>query len=141
MERIMNHCASECASLRAVACAQVRVKRRGDDRKFLARVLAIGTECDLALLTVDDDAFWEGMMPMPLGPMPSLQESVAVVGYPVGGDTISITAGVVSRIEVRLSLQLTACILMHSDDLYAFFYRLSVRLLPRRFSCAPCRNL
>ena len=80
---------------------QVRVKRRGDDKKFLARVLAIGTECDLALLTVDDEAFWKGLEPMHLGELPSLQESVAVVGYPVGGDTISVTAGVVSRIEVR----------------------------------------
>ena len=37
---------------------QVKVKRRGDDRKFLAKVLAVGTECDIALLTVEDDAFW-----------------------------------------------------------------------------------
>lgn len=86
----------------------MRVKRRGDDKKFLARVLAIGTECDLALLTVDDEAFWKGLEPMHLGEMPSLQESVAVVGYPVGGDTISVTAGVVSRIEVRIH-DLHAC--------------------------------
>ena len=32
---------------------QVKVKRRGDDQKFLAKVLAIGTECDIALLTVE----------------------------------------------------------------------------------------
>lgn len=31
--------------------AQIKVKRRGDDQKFLARVLAIGVECDMALLT------------------------------------------------------------------------------------------
>lgn len=30
---------------------QVKVKKRGDDRKWLAKVLAIGTECDVALLT------------------------------------------------------------------------------------------
>ena len=30
----------------------------------------------------------------------SLQDAVAVVGYPIGGDTISVTSGVVSRIEV-----------------------------------------
>lgn len=30
---------------------QVKVKRRDDDSKFLAKVLAIGTECDIALLT------------------------------------------------------------------------------------------
>ena len=29
-----------------------------------------------------------------------LQDAVAVVGYPIGGDTISVTSGVVSRIEV-----------------------------------------
>jgi hypothetical protein len=30
---------------------QVKVKRRGDDRKFLARVLSVGVDCDIALLT------------------------------------------------------------------------------------------
>ena len=28
------------------------------------------------------------------------QDAVAVIGYPIGGDTISVTSGVVSRIEV-----------------------------------------
>ena len=52
---------------------QVKVKRRGDDQKFLAEVLAIGTECDIALLTVEDEAFWEGVVPLELGPLPRLQ--------------------------------------------------------------------
>ena len=80
--------------------SQVKVKRRDDDRKFLARVLAVGTECDVALLTVDDDEFWKGVKPIRFGPLPNLQDSVFVVGYPIGGDTISVTSGVVSRIEV-----------------------------------------
>ena len=33
--------------------------------------------------------------------MPQLRDEVAVVGYPVGGEEISITEGVVSRIEVQ----------------------------------------
>ena len=49
------------------------MKRRGDDRKFLARVLAVGTECDIALLTVDDDAFWAGVAPLAFGSLPHLQ--------------------------------------------------------------------
>ena len=49
------------------------MKRRGDDQKFLAEVLAIGTECDIALLTVRDDAFWQGVNPLQLGPLPRLQ--------------------------------------------------------------------
>ncbi|KAK9820002.1 hypothetical protein WJX72_005011 [[Myrmecia] bisecta] len=80
--------------------SQVKVKRRGDDQKFLAEVLAIGTECDIALLTVKDDAFWQDVQPLHFGPLPHLQDAVAVVGYPIGGDTISVTSGVVSRIEV-----------------------------------------
>jgi len=79
---------------------QIKVKRRGDDTKFLATVLAAGTECDIALLAVADPAFWEGASPLTLGGLPRLQDPVAVVGYPIGGDTISVTSGVVSRIEV-----------------------------------------
>ena len=79
---------------------QVKVKRRGSDTKFVAKVLAIGTECDIALLTVEDDAFWEGSEAIEFGDLPRLQDDVIVVGYPIGGDTISVTSGVVSRIEV-----------------------------------------
>ena len=73
------------------------MKRRGDDRKFLARVLAVGTECDIALMTVEDDAFWEGVDPLTFGTLPHLQDAVAVVGYPVGGETISVTSGMSLR--------------------------------------------
>lgn len=79
---------------------QVKVKRRGDDQKFIAEVLAVGTDCDIALLTVHDDEFWTGVTPLRFGPLPRLQDAVAVIGYPIGGDTISVTSGVVSRIEV-----------------------------------------
>ncbi|KAF1888082.1 hypothetical protein Lal_00024094 [Lupinus albus] len=79
---------------------QVKLKKRGSDTKYLATVLAIGTECDIAMLTVDDDEFWQGMSPLEFGDLPTLQDSVTVVGYPIGGDTISVTSGVVSRIEI-----------------------------------------
>ncbi|GFP79938.1 protease Do-like 9 [Phtheirospermum japonicum] len=79
---------------------QVKLKKRGSDTKYLATVLAIGTECDIALLTVEDDEFWEGVSPVDFGDLPALQDAVTVVGYPIGGDTISVTSGVVSRIEI-----------------------------------------
>ncbi|KAL8042050.1 hypothetical protein ABFX02_09G024900 [Erythranthe guttata] len=79
---------------------QVKLKKRGSDTKYVATVLAIGTECDIALLTVDDDEFWEGVSPVEFGDLPALQDAVTVVGYPIGGDTISVTSGVVSRIEI-----------------------------------------
>ncbi|KAG8638828.1 hypothetical protein MANES_14G068600v8 [Manihot esculenta] len=79
---------------------QVKLKKRGSDTKYLATVLAIGTECDIALLTVNDDEFWKGVSPVEFGELPALQDAVTVVGYPIGGDTISVTSGVVSRIEI-----------------------------------------
>ncbi|KAJ7974525.1 Protease Do-like 9 [Quillaja saponaria] len=79
---------------------QVKLKKRGSDTKYLATVLAIGTECDIAMLAVSDDEFWDGVCPVDFGDLPSLQDAVTVVGYPIGGDTISVTSGVVSRIEI-----------------------------------------
>ncbi|XAR51832.1 Peptidase Do [Bertholletia excelsa] len=79
---------------------QVQLKKRGSDTKYLATVLSIGTECDIALLTVAEDEFWEGVSPVEFGDLPALQDAVTVVGYPIGGDTISVTSGVVSRMEI-----------------------------------------
>ncbi|KAL7602098.1 hypothetical protein Lser_V15G27350 [Lactuca serriola] len=79
---------------------QVKVKRRGDDTKYVAKVLAKGMECDIALLSVENEKFWKGAEPLQFGHLPRLQDAVTVVGYPLGGDTISVTKGVVSRIEV-----------------------------------------
>ncbi|KAL6978438.1 Protease Do-like 2, chloroplastic [Sarracenia purpurea var. burkii] len=79
---------------------QVKVKRRGDDTKYVAKVLARGIECDIALISVESKEFWKGAKPLQFGRLPCLQDAVTVVGYPLGGDTISVTKGVVSRIEV-----------------------------------------
>jgi S1-C subfamily serine protease len=36
-----------------------------------------------------------------LGSVPRLQEAVSLLGYPTGGDSLSVTSGVVSRVEMR----------------------------------------
>ncbi|KAG6557603.1 hypothetical protein Mapa_000880 [Marchantia paleacea] len=77
----------------------VVVRKHGSPTKYRAEVQAVGHECDLALLRIHDEEFWEGMRTLQLGDIPYLQESVAVVGYPQGGDNISVTGGVVSRVE------------------------------------------
>ncbi|KAF5462551.1 hypothetical protein F2P56_018549 [Juglans regia] len=66
----------------------------------LLQVLARGVDCDIALLSVESKEFWEGAESLNFGRLPCLQDAVTVVGYPLGGDTISVTKGVVSRIEV-----------------------------------------
>jgi len=89
--------------------AQVKLQRRGSDVKHLAKVLAVGWECDLAMLTVEDGEFWEGMQAVQLSQkIPRLEDDVLCVGFPVGGDTISVTSGVISRIEVTTYTQASA---------------------------------
>ncbi|KAH7532318.1 hypothetical protein FEM48_Zijuj04G0007200 [Ziziphus jujuba var. spinosa] len=82
------------------AVVKVKLKRRGDDTKYVAKVLARGVDCDIALLSVESKEVSKEAEPFHLGQLPRLQDSVTVVGYPFGGDTISVTKGVVSRIEV-----------------------------------------
>eukprot|EP00751_Fragilariopsis_kerguelensis_P034094 CAMPEP_0170976496 /NCGR_PEP_ID=MMETSP0735-20130129/48725_1 /TAXON_ID=186038 /ORGANISM="Fragilariopsis kerguelensis, Strain L26-C5" /LENGTH=815 /DNA_ID=CAMNT_0011398401 /DNA_START=348 /DNA_END=2792 /DNA_ORIENTATION=+ len=158
---------------------QVLVRKRGSSKKYYATIQIVANECDLALLTVEDDSFWyditdstdtdeldqedydyddddeeeldkeeeddeneevndedddkddddkedeyddeankedneddnyadtdtdtnsEQMIIQPLvfGRLPELQDEVEVLGYPTGGDSLSVTKGVVSRIE------------------------------------------
>ncbi len=77
----------------------LQVRKQGDPKKYIARLVCVGHECDLAILKVDDPDFYLNMPPLELGVMPELQDKVNVFGYPVGGDNISVTEGVISRIE------------------------------------------
>ncbi|MEZ4360760.1 MAG: serine protease [Kofleriaceae bacterium] len=80
----------------------LQIQKLSHPDKAIARVRAVSHDCDLALLEVVEPAdFLADIAPAQLGPMPSLREKVHVVGYPVGGEEISITEGVVSRIEVQ----------------------------------------
>ena len=82
----------------------VQIRRQGTARKIAATIVHCGHECDLAILTVDDDEFWAAVeaSPLPLGGLPELQDQVCVVGFPTGGDNICITAGVVSRLDMQV---------------------------------------
>lgn len=94
----------------------IQVRKRGSDRKYLARPVAIGEECDLAILSVDDEEFWEDCGAIAFGSVPELTDDVTVIGYPVGGECISITAGVVSRVEMTVYAQAGAELLSIQID-------------------------
>ena len=81
---------------------EILVRRHGDPNPYRAQVAYIGHDCDLAVLAVDSPAFFAGLEPLTFGEMPTLRTSVTTVGYPAGGDEISYTRGVVSRIENKL---------------------------------------
>ena len=78
----------------------IQIKKHNDSKKYVAKLVAISHDADLALLEVADPTFFKGTKPIPFGKLPKLQDSVIVLGYPTGGDKISITEGVVSRVEV-----------------------------------------
>ena len=78
----------------------IEVRRYGKSRKFEATVEGVGHVCDLALLRVDDPTFVNGTPALQIGDLPSLGDRVAALGFPIGGDRLSITEGVVSRIEM-----------------------------------------
>ncbi|HSD86358.1 MAG TPA: trypsin-like peptidase domain-containing protein [Kofleriaceae bacterium] len=80
----------------------LQIQKVSHPDKAIARVKAVSHDCDLALLeVVEPPDFLDDIEPAEVGPMPKLRDEVAVVGYPVGGEEISITEGVVSRIEVQ----------------------------------------
>ena len=78
----------------------IQVLRAGEVQKYTARVEFVAHDSDLALLTVKDDRFFQGTTAVEFGEMPFLRDKVAVYGFPMGGTKLSITEGVVSRIEV-----------------------------------------
>lgn len=80
----------------------LQIQKPSHPDKAVARVKAVSHDADLALLEVVEPAgFLADITPAEIGEMPRLRDEVAVVGYPVGGEELSITEGVVSRIEVQ----------------------------------------
>jgi S1-C subfamily serine protease len=79
----------------------IAVQKENDSRMYEAKVKFIAHDCDLALLEVPENSFFDGMSPLSLGGMPSLDSTVTVLGYPIGGSRLSVTRGVVSRIDFR----------------------------------------
>ncbi len=80
---------------------QVLVRRYQDPRPYPAEVDFIGHDCDLVLLRVRDERFFEGIEPLGFGDLPEVRSAVVTYGYPAGGEQISYTRGVVSRIEMQ----------------------------------------
>src|SRR5438105_13063404 len=80
---------------------QIIVRRHQDPRPYVAEVEFIGHDCDLAILRVRDEQFFQNLEPREVGGLPKVRSAVITYGYPAGGEEISYTRGVVSRIEVE----------------------------------------
>lgn len=80
---------------------QILVRRPDQANPRIATVEAVAHDCDLAVLRVDDPGFAQGLEPLTLGELPRTGSRVLTYGFPLGGQDVSSTAGIVSRIETR----------------------------------------
>jgi S1-C subfamily serine protease len=80
--------------------SQVQVQANAAGDKLPATVVAIAPGIDLAVLQLDDPSFFDSHPPVArASKLPQIKDPVLAYGFPTGGSSLSITKGIVSRIE------------------------------------------
>ncbi len=80
--------------------SQIEVQGNQSGDKAPATVVSIAPGIDLALLKVDDDSFFDKRPSLNCAKgIPDVKDTVMTYGYPTGGSNLSITKGIISRIE------------------------------------------
>jgi S1-C subfamily serine protease len=88
-----------CAHLVTYA-SEVVVQGRNAGDRIDTKVSAIGQGIDLAILTVEEEGFFEGRPPLRRsGDLPPIMSPLSFCGFPVGGNGLSVGRGTLSRIE------------------------------------------
>ena len=71
-------------------------------KKYPAKVIASSPRMDLAILSVDEEGFFDDRPAIDFDrAMPAVRSTVNAYGFPFGGTQISVTEGIVSRIEYK----------------------------------------
>jgi|TARA_B100001964_G_scaffold96237_1_gene107755 S1-C subfamily serine protease len=94
----------------------VQAQKHNDARRYQARVSFISHEADLALITVDEAGFFSDLKPLAIGNLPDPLQEVSVYGYPMGGKSLSITKGILSRVEQQVYAHAGAYLLAGQID-------------------------
>lgn len=80
--------------------SQVQVQAHQASNRISATVEAAAPGIDLALLKMEDETFFDTHPKLErINTLPQIAEAVMAYGYPTGGSSLSITKGIVSRIE------------------------------------------
>ena len=80
--------------------SQVQVQGNQAGDKLSATVEVYAPDIDLAILKLNDESFFDSHTPLQRATiLPDIKDVVLAFGYPVGGTSLSITKGIVSRIE------------------------------------------
>ncbi len=78
----------------------IEVQGNRESNKVAATIEAIAPGIDLAVLKLDDESFFDNRQPVTrASTLPSIKDTVLAYGFPTGGASLSITRGIVSRIE------------------------------------------
>lgn len=77
----------------------VQISKDNSSKKYTAEVKYISHQADLALLEVKDKTLFENTIPINITEDISTGDNITVLGYPIGGNNLSTTKGVISRIE------------------------------------------
>lgn len=80
---------------------RILITVHGSPEKYPAKVEYIAHDCDLALLSLEDFSDFKKFPVFSFGEVPQLESQVTVIGYPVGGSRLSVTKGIVSRIDFQ----------------------------------------
>ncbi|MBN1521512.1 MAG: trypsin-like peptidase domain-containing protein [Candidatus Aureabacteria bacterium] len=75
------------------------VRKNNDPNTYTAEIEHIGHDCDLAILKVNEDNFFAGTASLEFSELPRINDTVYAYGYPIGGEKVSVTKGIVSRID------------------------------------------
>lgn len=80
--------------------SQIYVQPYQSAEKLVAKVTHVAPGVDLALLELEEVDFFNDHPPLDLTEkLPRIKDKVSVYGYPLGGNDLSVTEGIVSRIE------------------------------------------
>jgi len=77
----------------------LEVQKENDPKKYIASVKYISHQADLAIVEVKDKTFFNDTKALKLNENVKTRDEITVLGYPLGGKTISTTTGIISRIE------------------------------------------
>lgn len=100
---------------------RIYISPYADARKYRAHVRHIAHDADLALVEVEEPEAFADVPHLEFSDhLPKLEDSVRAIGYPIGGNRLSVTRGIVSRIDTipyshprnqnHLSIQVDAAI-------------------------------
>jgi S1-C subfamily serine protease len=80
--------------------SQVQIQGNQAGDKISATVVGVAPGIDLAVLKLDDESFFKTHAPINrAASLPDIKDPVLAYGFPTGGNALSITKGIISRIE------------------------------------------